>query len=101
MNISLKSLIMPPYQISNYVTSPRKMCFEDWLNSPVTKGDCHTDSLLINQGYTHQRFIQEFIYDLNKVITSNGYNITDVKQFKNEIATHIYRLSREPKNGRY
>jgi hypothetical protein len=101
MNISLKSLNMPPYQISNYVTSPRKMSFEDWLNSSVTKGDCQADSLLINQAYTHKRFIQEFIDDLDKVITSNGYNITNVKQFKNEIATFIYRLSREPKNGRY
>jgi hypothetical protein len=98
MNISLN---MPPYQISNYVTSPRKMSFEDWLKSPVTKGDCHVDSLLINRSYTHKIFIQEFIGDLNKVVTSSGYNITDVKQFKNEIATFIYRLSREPKNGRF
>ena len=98
MNISLN---MPPYQISNYVTSPRKMSFGDWLNSPVTKGDCHVDSLLINREYTHKIFIQDFIGDLNNAITSSGYNIIDAKQFKNEIATFIYRLSREPKNGRF
>ena len=101
MNISTKFSNMAPYQISNYVTSPRKLSFEDWLNSPVTKGDCHLDSLLVNNNYTHKIFIHEFINDLSNIIISCGYNIEYIKQFKNEIATFIYRLSREPKHGRY
>lgn len=99
MNITLENI--PPYTISNYVTSPRKMSFEDWLNSPVVKEDCHITSLLLNREYTHKKFIQEFIMNLTKDIESRGYNIENTKQFKNEIATFIYRLSREPKYGRY
>ena len=92
---------MAPYTISNYVTSPRKMSFEDWLNSPVVKEDCHITSLLVNREYTHKKFIQGFIMNLTKDIESSGYNIENIKQFKNEISTFIYRLSREPKYGRY
>ena len=88
---------LPPYRITNYVTSPRKMSFKDWLNSPVTYNDCTYNSILSDREYTHQIFIKEFIRDLEQVIDKGGYGIINGKQFKNEIATFIYRLSREPK----
>jgi hypothetical protein len=91
---------LPPYRITNYVTSPRNMSFESWLNSPVTYNDCTYNSILSGKEYTHQIFIQEFIRDLEQVIDKEGYGIIDGKQFKNEIATFIYRLSREPKYDR-
>ena len=76
------------------------MSFESWLDSPVTYNDCTYDSVLSGKEYTHKTFIQEFIRDLEKVIDKGGYGIRDGKQFKNEIATFIYRLSREPKYDR-
>jgi|TARA_B110000037_G_scaffold202001_1_gene243827 hypothetical protein len=95
MNINTQNLA--PYKITNYVTSPRKMTFEYWLDSPVTHDDCRFDSILLNRSYTHKRFIQDFINDLKEVINNSGYAIENEKQFKNEVATFIYRLSREPK----
>jgi len=91
---------LPPYTISNYVTSPRKMSFQSWLGSPVMEADGQNNidyALTFNDGdrYTHNDFILNFIDGLSHVIHSAGYNIEDKKQFKNEIAIFIYRLSRE------
>jgi len=92
MNIYTSPDRLPPYTISNYVTSPRKMSFQSWLGSPVMEVDGQNDidyACTFDNGdrYTHNDFILNFI--------DGGYNIEDEKQFKNEIAIFIYRLSRE------
>jgi len=45
--------------------------------------------------YTHSNFVEHFIEDLLGVVHKSGYDIEYQKQFKNEIAVFIYRLSRE------
>ena len=100
MNIYTSPDRLPPYTISNYITSPRKMSFQSWLGSPVMEIDNQNDIDYVRtfdngDRYTHNDFILNFIDDLLHVIHSAGYNIEDEKQFKNEIAIFIYRLSRE------
>ena len=101
MNIRTTPDRLAPYTISNYVTSPRKMSFQSWLSSPVMEIDDRDDIdysiRTFNNGdrYTHNDFILNFISGLEQVVHSAGYNIDDKKQFKNDIAIFIYRLSRE------
>ena len=100
MNIYTSPDRLAPYTISNYVTSPRTMSFQSWLSSPVMEIDGQNDidyARTFDNGdrYTHNDFILNFIDGLLHVIHSAGYNIEDEKQFKNEIAIFIYRLSRE------
>uniref|UniRef100_A0A6C0C5D4 Uncharacterized protein n=1 Tax=viral metagenome TaxID=1070528 RepID=A0A6C0C5D4_9ZZZZ len=92
---------LPTYKIPNYVTSPRSMSFDEWLRTPVMDsgepGDTTYRKCVCENGewYTHQDFISNFLDDLVHIIHSSGYNIENKKQFKNEIATFVYRLSRE------
>jgi len=72
-----------PYQISNYITDARTMSFKDWLDIPII------------DDYTHNDYIIHFIDGLMEVIYSSGYKIEDEKQFRNEIAVYVYRLSKE------
>jgi len=100
MNIYTSPDRLPPYKISNYITSPRKMSFKSWLNSPVMEvnGRNNIDNVRIFDNgdmYTHNDFIVNFIDGLLHIIHSTGHNIEHEKQFKNEIATFIYRLSKE------
>ena len=100
MNIYTSPDRLAPYTISNYVTSPRTMSFQSWLSSPVMEIDGQNDidyARTFDNGdrYTHNDFILNFIDGLLHIIHSAGYNIEQEKQFKNEIAIFIYRLSRE------
>jgi len=101
MNIYTSPDRLAPYTISNYVTSPRTMSFERWLGSPVMeiedRNDIDYSLRTFDNGdrYTHNDFILNFIDGLLYVIHSTGYNIEDEKQFKNDVAIFIYRLSRE------
>ena len=94
MNIYTEIDRLSPYKIANYITSPRKMSYADWLKSPVM--DAKKD-WTFNDGeyYTHKDFIMDFYKDLVDIMHSCGYNIEDEKEFKREIATFIYRLSKE------
>lgn len=85
---------LPPYEISNYATSPRTMSFKSWLASPVTDidGPRKFDN---GDTYTHNDFVLNYIDGLTSIICSTGYSIEDEKQFRNEIAVYVYRLSKE------
>ena len=100
MNINTDRL--EPYKIFNYITSPRKMSYENWLKSPVmeaadTTDDVYFKKVCFKNGdyYTHKHFILDFYQDLIDTLHQNGFNIQDEKEFKREIAIFIYRLSRE------
>jgi hypothetical protein len=96
MNIYTEIDRLPPYKISNFITSPRTMSFNDWLNSSVSD----YNELWTSQNgayYTHKDFVYDFYKNIETIIFKNGYSIKDEKQFKNELATFIYRLSRETK----
>lgn len=90
-HIKIQSL--PPYKIYNYVTSPRKISFQQWLDEPV----CDYEKPWTRYGdfFTHKHFIIDYCHDLLDIISKNNYSIKNEKQFKNEIATFIYRLSKE------
>ena len=90
---------LPPYKIYNYITSPRKITFQQWLEEPIS----NFSENLTKYGnlYTHNQYISDYCHELLSVVYKNNYTITDEKQFKNEIATFIYRLSRERYNERH
>ena len=82
MNINIDRL--EPYNIFNYVTSPRKMSYENWLKSPVmeaadTTDDVYFKKVCFKNGdyYTHKHFILDFYQDLIDTLHRNGLNIQD------------------------
>ena len=92
---------LPPYRIPNYITSPRKISYERWLESPVMEIDNNSDDgvrkICFTDGeyYTHKHFIIDFYNDLITVLHNNKFNIENEKEFKRDIAIFIYRLSKE------
>ncbi len=92
---------LPPYRIPNYITSPRKISYERWLESPVMEIDNNSDDgvrkICFTDGeyYTHKHFIKDFYKDLITVLHKNKFNIENEKEFKRDIAIFIYRLSKE------
>ena len=69
MNINTDRL--EPYKIFNYITSPRKMSYQNWLKSPVmeaadTTDDVYFKKVCFKNGdyYTHKHFILDFYQDL-------------------------------------
>ena len=90
-DIEIQSL--PPYKIYNYITSPRKISFQRWLEEPVC--DYEKEWCRYGDVFTHKQYISEYCNDLLDKLSKNNYTISNEKQFKNEIATFIYRLSKE------
>jgi len=92
---------LPPYRIPNYITSPRKISYKRWLESPVMEIDNNSDDgvrkICFTDGeyYTHKHFIIDFYKDLITVLHNNKFNIENEKEFKRDIAIFIYRLSKE------
>jgi len=92
---------LPPFRIPNYITSPRKMSYEQWLDSPVMDANYDSDGNFRNvctpngDYYTHKHFIIDFYTDLIGVIHKAGFNIENEKEFKRKAAIFVYRLSRE------
>ena len=92
---------LPPFRIPNYITSPRKMSYEQWLDSPVMDANYDLDGNFRNvctpngDYYTHKHVIIDFYTDLIGVIHKAGFNIENEKEFKRKVAIFVYRLSRE------
>jgi len=42
---------------------------------------------------TNKNVVNEFLIDIKNSLKKNGYKINDENQFKNEIATYIYKES--------
>jgi len=55
--------------------------FNDWLNKNLEPKKQNKD------------VVYEMIGEINNLLTNYGYKITDQKQFKNELATYIYKES--------
>ena len=77
---------LPPYRIPNYITSPRKISYERWLESPVMEIDNNSDDgvrkICFTDGeyYTHKHFIIDFYNDLITVLHNNKFNIENEKE---------------------
>ena len=94
--VPINTNYIEPYDIVNFMTSPRTMCYKNWLKTPVR--DMNEDWTFDNgNDYTHLHFIRDFYNDLLKVIQDSGYDIDDEKEFKRDVALFVYRLSSEPK----
>ncbi len=76
---------------SNRIIKPKKYSYDSWWNSPVQSIGNNWNSS--SGPVTHGMYVKDFYYRLHSILTSNGYTITNEKEFKNEIATLIYNLS--------
>ena len=94
MSTFVGSRRIPPYKISNFITSPRRKSYIDWLNSPVEDEDGIWTSAR-GRPVPHKRFISRFHKDLEKMLAGSGYSLENGKEFKKDTAMFIYRLSRE------
>ena len=91
MSNTFKSL--PPYQYYNKLIVPRKQTYKDWFKTPIYH--VTYDSENPKDTLTHGEYIKYFYKTLKGVIKNNEMRIIKEKEFKNEIATFIYRLSDE------
>tara|TARA_B100000795_G_C22457911_1_gene308132 strand:- start:18 stop:368 length:351 start_codon:yes stop_codon:yes gene_type:complete len=75
--------------------------FKLWLESPLQNkeisfngkyrgADIYDNCLIVQK----KQFINKFLHDIEELIVTNGYEINNNKQFRNEIASFIYKLSK-------
>mgnify|MGYP003712015289 CR=1 FL=1 len=86
--VPINTNYIEPYDIVNFMTSPRTMCYKNWLKTPVR--DMNEDWTFDNgNDYTHLHFIRDFYNDLLKVIQDSGYDIDDeisLRRLRKELA---------------
>ena len=82
---------MSSLHFSNMIVRPKKFTYDEWWQAPVkgVNGDWATRQFPV----THGMYVTDFYYSLHKLLVSQGYDITNEKEFKSEIATLIYNLS--------
>jgi hypothetical protein len=78
--------------ISNRIVRPKKYSYDVWWNAPVESVSDKNWSSKYGP-VTHGQYVRDFYYSLQSILNNTGYTITNEKEFKNEIATLIYRLS--------
>ena len=81
--------------------SIRNNKFKSWLNSPlkskeVTSRGKYKGSYIYENDYVINKrdFVNQFIEDIQSLLKKNGYSIDNNKQFRDEIASFIYRQSK-------
>jgi len=85
---------LPPYQPYNLTVRKREITFYDWLDSPVEDLGCTIKDN--NKTLTHSDYIKYFHSRINDILDTNDLQIHKKKEFKNELATFIYKTSDEP-----
>lgn len=92
-------LSLPPYQPYNLTVRKRKMNYDEWFDSTIEniQGPVKEN----NEPVKHGDYIKYFHRNLKNILTLNNLSINNEKQFKNEIATFVYRISEEPENAVY
>lgn len=85
---------MSGIRISNRITKRKKKSYEEWWDAPV---ECVTEAGIweTNRGepVTHGMYVKDYYDRLKSLLIKQGYDITDEKGFKCEIARLIYTLS--------
>mgnify|MGYP006119110367 CR=1 FL=1 len=71
------------FQVSN---SFKNRSYQEWLDSEIVQ----LDDL---NGMTHKEYVIYYINNLLERVENSGYKINNIKEFKDEIASHIYSLS--------
>ena len=75
--------------------------FKLWLNSPlkskeITHRNKYKGSYIYENDHVIKKrhFVNQFIEDVELLLKKNGYSINNNKQFRDEIASFIYRQSK-------
>ena len=82
---------MSNLHFSNWIVRPKKFTYGEWWESPI-KG-ASDEGMDEAGGVTHGMYVVDFYRSLRHLLISHGYDITNEKEFKSEIATLIYNLS--------
>lgn len=81
-------------RITNRIVKPKKKSYKEWWDSPV---ECVRENGIweTNRGkpVTHGMYVKDYYNRLKTLLANQGYDITDEKGFKCEIAGLIYTLS--------
>jgi len=76
---------------TNRIVRRKKYSYEWWFDAPIQS--------IVNQEenqedlMTHGEYVKKFYYKMKNLLNEMGYDIDEEKEFKNEIATLIYKLS--------
>ena len=76
---------------TNRIVRCKKYSYEWWYNAPVQcimNQDENQEDLI-----THGEYVKKFYYKMKNLLNEMGYDIDEEKEFKNGIATLIYKLS--------
>lgn len=79
--------------------------FQNWLNSPLKEKEIYLSfGRYKRRGYyiyntnneivTKKHYITRFCNDMKKILEENKYTINNYKQFRDDVASFIYRFSK-------
>ena len=73
--------------LNDYMTASKPLYFNN--TKKVKKSLLYCDNVLVER----KTFVNNFVDELTTLVTSNGFTINNDKQFRNEIASFIYKYS--------
>jgi len=84
---------LPPFQPYNISVRDRQISFYEWIDSPIKdiNGEVEENK---NQA-VHSDYIKYFNSRIEDFLKTNMLQINNKKEFKNELATFVYRTSDE------
>ena len=73
----------------------KERLFQKWLNTPLQSDPNCLKRENVDDNYTHQDFVNEFIRDILNILKLKKYNIpkNKLKAFKNEVVNIFYKQS--------
>lgn len=92
--MSNTSLSCPPYMPYNLTIRKRQITYNEWFASGVE--NIHGTIQEKDEIVSHGDYIKYFHGTLHNILESNNLTINNEKEFKNELATFIYKISEEP-----
>lgn len=84
---------LPPFQPSNITVRDRQISFYEWIDSPIKNINGVIEENK-NQA-SHSDYIKYFNSRIEDFLKINILKINNKKEFKNELATFVYRTSDE------
>ena len=71
----------------------KKENFARWLKTDITDMVNYDNSYEEDQHYLVRHMIEDLVHQVTKKLNDHGYTINQTKEFRDEIASFIYKLS--------
>ena len=68
----------------------KRHTLKKWFHSPIQTYESSTTD---KKGKTHGLFVSQLYNDIQQIISTYGYRISDKNAFKNELVRYIYKIS--------